>query len=73
MYKTTVMILFMLLCGYTVFAQEQARLVISDTGNTTISRNIYRQFSEHLGRGIYDGFYRNGKIRMDIVNAPERM
>jgi len=50
-------------------AQEKATLVISDTGKVIISRNIYGQFAEHLGRSIYDGFYRNGKIRMDVVAA----
>ena len=28
-----------------------------------------KQFAEHLGRGIYDGFYRNGKIRMEFKPA----
>ena len=43
----------------------------------TISRHIYGQFAEHLGRGIYDGFWVNpgmpvtkhDRIRLDIVNA----
>lgn len=51
------------------FAQEKATLTLSDTGKTVISRHIYGQFAEHLGRSIYDGFYRNGQIRMDVVNA----
>jgi alpha-L-arabinofuranosidase len=51
------------------FAQEKAELVISDTSHVIINKDIYGQFAEHLGRSIYDGFYRNGKIRMDIVNA----
>jgi alpha-N-arabinofuranosidase len=50
-------------------AQVTAELVISDTGHTIISRNIYGTFAEHLGRGIYDGFYRGGQIRMEVVNA----
>lgn len=50
-------------------AQEKALLTISDTGHVIINRNIYGQFAEHLGRSIYDGFYRNGQIRMDIVGA----
>ena len=36
---------------------------------TVIPADIYGQFAEHLGRSIYDGFYRNGTIRMDVVNA----
>jgi len=57
----------------TGYAQEKAELFISDTGHTIIDRNIYGQFAEHLGRGIYDGFYRNGKIRMDIVGALKKI
>lgn len=55
--------------SFSAFAQENATLTITDTGHTVISRYIYGQFAEHLGRSIYDGFYRNGKIRMDIVTA----
>jgi alpha-N-arabinofuranosidase len=47
----------------------QVKITIIDVGHTIINRNIYGQFAEHLGRSIYDGFYRNGHIRMDIVNA----
>lgn len=64
--------IFSLLCvslSFSAFAQKKATLTIVDTGHTVISRYIYGQFAEHLGRSIYDGFYRNGKIRMDIVNA----
>lgn len=48
---------------------QTATITINDTSHTIISRNIYGQFAEHLGRSIYDGFYRNGKIRMDVVQA----
>lgn len=34
-----------------------------------ISRHIYGQFAEHLGRSVYDGFYRDGKIRSDVAEA----
>lgn len=34
-----------------------------------ISRHIYGQFAEHLGRSIYDGFYKDGKIRTDVATA----
>lgn len=49
--------------------QAQAVLKITDTGHTVINKDIYGQFAEHLGRSIYDGFYREGKIRPDIVEA----
>ncbi|MEB0250187.1 alpha-N-arabinofuranosidase, partial [Mucilaginibacter sp. 5B2] len=47
-----------------------------NTGQT-ISRHIYGQFAEHLGRGIYDGFWvdknlpvkKQDRIRLDVVNA----
>jgi alpha-N-arabinofuranosidase len=51
------------------FGQETATLTVSNNSDLVISRDIYGQFAEHLGRSIYDGFYRNGKIRMDIVDA----
>ncbi len=48
-------------------------LSVKDSAGPVISRNIYGHFSEHLGRCIYDGIYRNGKIRMDIVEALKRI
>jgi alpha-N-arabinofuranosidase len=48
---------------------QNASILVGDTSDKVISRYIYGQFAEHLGRCIYDGFYRDGKIRMDIVNA----
>ena len=68
--KTTkcVLTLLLLLTAITTFAQT-ATITVTDTGKTIINKNIYGQFAEHLGRSIYDGFYHNGKIRMDIVDA----
>jgi alpha-L-arabinofuranosidase len=43
--------------------------VSTDTGTTQISRHIYGHFSEHLGRCIYDGYWKDGQIRTDIVDA----
>jgi alpha-N-arabinofuranosidase len=60
--------LFCLLVQFS-FAQEKATIKIADTGQTVISRDIYGMFSEHLGRGIYDGIYYHGQIRQDIVQA----
>jgi alpha-N-arabinofuranosidase len=53
-------------------AQETVIEIGSPTGEV-INRNIYGQFAEHLGRCVYDGFYRNGKIRMDIVEALKKI
>lgn len=58
------------------FSQVQLTLHTTNAG-TTISRHIYGQFSEHLGRSIYDGFWvsdtmkvpKTDRIRMDVVAA----
>ncbi len=56
----------------------QAKMIINaDMGQYTISKNIYGQFSEHLGHCIYGGFWvgENSKIpntrgiRNDVVQA----
>jgi alpha-N-arabinofuranosidase len=56
-------------------AQANTIIVHTDLAKDTISKYIYGHFAEHLGRGIYDGFY-VGKtseipnidgIRKDIV------
>jgi alpha-N-arabinofuranosidase len=64
------LLLVALLAGVFFLAQAQQGSI--DLGRPTgqiISRYIYGQFAEHLGNCIYDGFYRNGQIRMDIVKA----
>jgi alpha-N-arabinofuranosidase len=56
-------------------APGTVQLVLNaDQGRDTISRNIYGQFMEHLGRGIYDGVWEktgSGEWRMrpDVVQA----
>ena len=61
-----------------VAAQEKAQVIVNaDQGHVTISRHIYGQFSEHLGRCIYDGLWvgENSKIpntngvRNDVIAA----
>jgi alpha-N-arabinofuranosidase len=52
---------------------QQTVAEIGEANGAVINRNIYGQFVEHLGRCIYDGFYSNGKIRMDIVEAMKRI
>jgi alpha-N-arabinofuranosidase len=56
----------------TAFCQE-ATIEIDSASKIIINKNIYGHFAEHLGRCIYDGFYRNGKIRMDIVEAMRKI
>ena len=58
-------------------AQTAEVVVNADQGRDVISRHIYGQFSEHLGRCIYDGLYvgEDSKIpntkgvRNDIIDA----
>ncbi len=50
-------------------AQTGMNLLLTDTAGPLINRNIYGQFAEHLGRCVYDGLFRNGQIRMDVVHA----
>ncbi len=62
------------LAGFTQsFAQISVSITIGDASGIRISKHIYGHFAEHLGRCIYDGFYRNGKIRMDVVAALKKI
>jgi alpha-N-arabinofuranosidase len=61
----------------TGLAQNTASLTISNDSKQTISKHIYGQFAEHLGHGIYGGFWvdkslpvaKQDRIRLDVVNA----
>jgi alpha-N-arabinofuranosidase len=56
-------------------------VIHADRGRDTISRNIYGQFSEHLGQGIYDGIWvgedspipNTRGIRNDVVAALKKI
>jgi alpha-N-arabinofuranosidase len=58
---------------------EPLTLVVNaDLGTTTISRHIYGQFAEHLGRGIYDGVWTGAgagqwHLRDDVIEALRRI
>lgn len=60
-------------------AQTPVTLVIdADRGGHTISRHIYGHFAEHLGRGIYDGFWTKAgtgewHLRDDIIEALKKI
>ncbi len=61
-------------------AQSPTQLVLNaDAGRDTISRNIYGQFAEHLGRLIYDGVWTRKSpsepwhMRDDVVQALKRI
>ncbi|WP_345951660.1 alpha-L-arabinofuranosidase C-terminal domain-containing protein [Mucilaginibacter sp. PAMB04274] len=73
----------LLLAGmsYNSFAQKTASITVSNNSKDTISRHIYGQFAEHLGHGIYGGFWvdkslpvqKQDRIRLDIVNALKKI
>jgi alpha-N-arabinofuranosidase len=56
-------------------------VIAADKGKDTISRNIYGQFSEHLGRCIYEGIWvgedspipNTRGIRNDVVDALKKL
>ena len=69
----------MLSLPVSLWAQNEKAVITiqANIPQQTISKNIYGHFAEHLGRCIYDGFWvdpnldvpKEGRIRMDIVNA----
>ncbi|MBB6127569.1 alpha-N-arabinofuranosidase [Mucilaginibacter lappiensis] len=64
----------------TAFSQT-GTITISNNSNTTINKNIYGQFAEHLGHGIYGGFWvdkslpvkKQDRIRLDVVEALKKI
>lgn len=75
--------LLLLLAGvsFNSYAQKKASITVSNSSKDTISRHIYGHFAEHLGHGIYGGFWvdknlpvqKQDRIRLDIVNALKRI
>lgn len=75
--------LLLLLAGisFNSYAQKKASITVSNDSKDTISRHIYGHFAEHLGHGIYGGFWvdknlpvqKQDRIRLDIVNALKRI
>ncbi|MDB5145880.1 MAG: alpha-N-arabinofuranosidase, partial [Mucilaginibacter sp.] len=63
------------------YAQKTASADISNDSKLTVSRFIYGQFAEHLGHGIYGGFWvdkslpveKQDRIRLDVVNALKKI
>lgn len=62
-------------------SQENKLVIHADQGKTTISKNIYGHFSEHLGRCIYEGIWvgenssipNTRGIRNDVVAALKKI
>jgi alpha-N-arabinofuranosidase len=71
-------------CGLTYASQAQTTITVAagnDPADPVISKYIYSHFAEHLGRGIYGGFYvgdtskipnTNG-VRNDVIAALKKM
>ena len=64
-----------------VHAQQTVQVTITDTSHQQISKYIYGQFAEDLGRCIYDGFWvdsnlnvpKQDRIRLDVVDALKKI
>lgn len=77
--KKSLLSLALLCLSVCVFGQ--ASITINGSNGQTISRHIYGQFAEHLGHGIYGGFWvdkdlpveKQDRIRMDVVNALKKI
>jgi len=80
--KTKLLLLLALaFLSLNTFAQSTATAEINSDSKLTISRFIYGQFAEHLGHGIYGGFWvdptlpveKQDRIRLDVVNALKKI
>jgi alpha-N-arabinofuranosidase len=71
---------FLLASGAAAQGPVVLRLDLANA-KTTIDRNIYGHFAEHLGRCIYDGFWvsdtlkvpKKDRIRLDVVEALKKI
>ena len=82
MNKRLLLLAVYLISSVVLFAQTTAININATDAKTTISRNIYGHFAEHLGHCIYGGFYvgdssktipnTNG-IRNDIIAALKKL
>ena len=75
-------IILPLLFSFLLAASQNIIVIHADQGKTIINKNIYGNFAEHLGHGIYGGFYvgENNKtipntvgVRNDVNNALRKM
>ncbi|WP_183559246.1 alpha-N-arabinofuranosidase [Mucilaginibacter sp. SP1R1] len=80
--KTLINLCTVALCLISVPGFSQTgTLTVSSDSKTTISRHIYGQFAEHLGHGIYGGFWvdktlpvkKQDRIRLDVVEALKKI
>jgi alpha-N-arabinofuranosidase len=79
--KSVQIVLFLI--PFIVFSQNNSNklIIYADSGKYTISKHIYGQFSEHLGRGIYEGLWvgedsdipNTRGIRNDVLTALKKI
>jgi len=68
---------------YSLQCSSQNKITLhAERAKDTISKNIYGNFAEHLGHGIYGGFYVGGDnkkipnkdgVRLDVINALKKL
>jgi len=63
----------LLVLTVTTRSQNTVNLLITDTAGPQISRYIYGQFAEHLGRCVYEGLWKDNKYHMEVVNALKKI
>jgi alpha-N-arabinofuranosidase len=82
--KPKLYLLSLLMIFSCIKLQAQTNVSVSfpaDSGSVKISKYIYSHFAEHLGRGIYDGFYvgdtskipNTQGVRNDVIAALKKM
>ena len=76
-----VFILFLLLLFSSITYSQNTLIIHADSGKYIINKHIYGQFSEHLGRGVYEGIWvgedsdipNTRGIRNDVVAALRKL
>ncbi len=82
--KPKLYLLSLLLIFSCIKSQAQTNVSVNfpaDSGSVRISKYIYSHFAEHLGRGVYDGFYvgdtskipNTHGVRNDVIAALKKM
>jgi len=60
------LLLFLINSG---FGQKNEIIINTNNAKDTISKHIYGHFAEHLGRGIYDGFFVGKESKIPNING----
>jgi len=71
--RSSLFLSILLTASTAIYAQDTVNVLVHDTSGPQISRYIYGQFAEHLGRCIYDGIWAGDHYRMDVVDALKRI